>query len=377
MQIGIIGAGIIGCAIAHELASRGAKVTVFERRGVARGASWASAGVLAPWIEAGHARKRSGVSGAPRATEPGGVQGAPPTEEDPLLEMCARSLALYDDFVDRVRADGGAAFDYARAGTLEAAFTEDQAAALRRTAQALASHGVRAAWLDRHDARALEPALGGGVLGGLRIDEHGFVEMPGLVDAVSVAARMRGAAFHSPVDITKIEPAPAGKVRIHAAGTTHTFDHLVIAAGSWANRLKAGGPSIRPVKGQLVRLKFDAAPATRVLWSEGCYMVPWRDGTLLVGATVEDAGYDERPTAAAVTSLLDAAAALLPATRDAGFVDVRAGLRPAPADGGGLPHIGAAPALANVTIATGHFRNGVLLAPLTAKLVADQLIPAR
>jgi glycine oxidase len=348
MNIAVVGAGIIGCAIAHELAARGARVSVFERRGVARGASWASAGVLAPWIEA--------------------------HERGPLLEMCARSLALFDGFVDTVRRDGGAAFDYARPGTLEVAFTGEQAAALQRTAAALASAGVRALWLDAAAARDLEPALSGNVLGALRIDDHGFVEMPGLVDAVAAAARMRGAAFHAPVDVAKIEPAPGGAVRLHVSGTAHTFDRVVIAAGSWANRLKAGGDGVRPVKGQLVRLHFDAPPATRVLWSEGCYMVCWRDGTVLVGATVEDAGFDERPTAAAVSTLLDAAATLMPSTRDATFVDVRAGLRPSPSGTAALPFIGPSPSMANVTLATGHFRNGVLLAPLTAQLTATQVL---
>jgi glycine oxidase len=348
MNIAVVGAGIIGCAIAHEVAARGARVTVFERRGVGRGASWASAGVLAPWIEA--------------------------HERGPLLDMCASSLALFDGFVERVRLDAGAAFEYARPGTLEAAFTGDQAAQLRHTASALAASGVPAAWLDAADARALEPALGEGIVGAVRIADHGFVEMPALVAAISVAARARGAMFVTPGDVTRLEPARAGAVRVHTPAGAFAFDHVVVAAGSWVNRLKTGGPAVTPVKGQLVRLKFDAPPATRVLWSERCYMVPWRDGTLLVGATMEDAGFDERPTAAAVTQLLDAAAALVPATRDAAFVDVRAGLRPSLADHAQVPYIGPAPGLAGVTVAAGHFRNGVLLAPLTAQLVAEQTL---
>lgn len=350
VNVAIIGAGVIGCAVAHELASRGAAVTVFERRGVARGASWASAGVLAPWIEA--------------------------EENGPLLDLCAESLAMYDAFVERVRQDGAPAFEYARPGTLEAAFTADQAAALQRTARALASKGVRAAWLDRDDARALEPAIGDSVAGALRIDNHGFAEMPGLVTALSVAARQRGAAFHAPADVSKIEPAPGGKVRLHVNGAPLAFDHVVTAGGSWSNRLRAGGRPVKPVKGQLLRLRFDAPPATRVLWSEDCYMVPWRDGTLLVGATMEDAGFDERPTSAAIETLLAAAGKLMPATRSAAFVDARAGLRPAPAEGG-LPEIGPSPVLANVTIAAGHFRNGVLLAPLTAARVAAMVLGER
>ena len=373
VNVAVVGAGIVGCAIAHELAARGARVDVFERRGVARGASWASAGVLAPWIEAG----RHSPTGTPAPRLARSLAGAPPPHSapspDPLLAMCAESLALYDDFVEQVRKDGGAPFEYARPGTLEAAFTEEQAAALQRTAQALAAHGVRAAWLDAEGARALEPALSPVIAGALRIDDHGFVEMPGFVDALAVAARMRGAVFHSPVDVTKIEPAPGGQVRIHSSGAPHTFDHVVIASGSWTNRLKAGGEPVKPIKGQLIRLRFDAPPATRVLWSESCYMVPWQDGTLLVGATMEDVGFDERPTAAAIATLLAAAAQLVPGTADAEFIDARAGLRPR-TSGGGLPQVGPSPTIANVTIAAGHFRNGVLLAPLTAQLVADQVL---
>lgn len=348
VQVAVVGAGIIGCAIAHELATRGADVTVFDRRGVARGASRASAGVLAPWIEA--------------------------HEQGPLLEMCARSLAMYDGFVERVRQDGGAAFEYARPGTLETAYTDDHAAALERTAHALRAAGVRAEWFEGGTARTIEPALSDRVVAGLQIDDHGFVEMPGLVDAISVAARMRGAAFHSPIDVTKIEPAPGGAVRIHTSTGPHTFDHVVMAGGSWASRLKAGGPQVKPIKGQLIRLRFDAPPATRVLWSDACYLVPWQDGTVLAGATMEDVGFDERPTAQAVAALLEAAAALMPAVRDAAFVDVRAGLRPSLDEAGAPPFIGAAASIANVTIAAGHFRNGVLLAPLTAALAADAVL---
>lgn len=348
VNVAVIGAGIIGCAAAHALAARGARVTVFDRRGIARGASWASAGVLAPWIEA--------------------------QERGPLLEMCARSLGMFDDFVASVRADGGAVFEYARPGTFEAAFTDDQAAALARTAHALREAGVSAEWFERDHARAIEPALSARIVAALQIDDHGFVEMPGLVEAVAVAARMRGAAFHAPVDITKIEPAPAGAVRLHADTGALVFDHVVVAGGSWANRLKTGAPQVRPVKGQLVRLRFEAPPATRVLWSDACYMVPWQDGTLLVGATVEDAGFDERTTAGGIASLLEAAAALLPAAREAQFVEARAGLRPRLADDTAAPYIGPSPAMANVTIASGHFRNGVLLAPLTARRVADHVL---
>lgn len=374
MNVAVVGAGVIGCALAHELASRGADVTVFERRGIARGASWASAGVLAPWIEAGPISP----AGAPAPRLARSLAGPLAPRAAPshvsLLDLCAESLAMYDGFVERVRRDGGAAFEYARTGTLEVAFTSEQAAALERTAHTLQSNGVDARWLDVSETRDLEPALSDRLAGALRIEAHGFVEMPGLVDAIAMAARMRGAVFHVPADVSKIEPAPGGAVRLHAADGAHLFDRIVAAGGSWAKRLRTGETAVRPIKGQLVRLRFDAPPSTRVLWSEGCYMVPWRDGTALVGATMEDVGFDERVTSEATATLLEAASMLVPAARDAQFVDVRAGLRPSPADEAGMPYVGPSPSIPNVTLAIGHFRNGVLLAPLTARLVADAVL---
>lgn len=343
MHVAVVGAGIIGCAVAHELAARGVRVDVFDRRGVARGASWASAGVLAPWIEAHH--------------------------RGPLLEMCVDSLSMWDSYVERLRTDGAPAFEYGRPGTLDAALTDDSAARLNDAAAELSASGVRADWIEGAAARALEPCLSPDIVGALRIEGHGFVEMPGVVEAISVAGRMRGAVFHQPADVTKIEAAPGGRVRLRIDDATLTFDHVVIAGGAWANRLKPGTPGVKPIKGQLVRLSFDLPPASHVLWSDVCYMVPWRDGTLLVGATMEDVGFDERTTASGVHELLAAAVRLVPAAADATFVDVRAGLRPAPVDES-IPFVGPAPTLANVTVATGHFRNGVMLAPWTAARVA-------
>jgi len=132
---------------------------------------------------------------------------------------------------------------------------------------------------------------------------------------------------------------------------------------------------VRPVRGQLLSLAWRGAPLRRVTWSSRCYMVPWDDGTVLVGATVEEVGFDERATAAGVRDLLDAACDLAPSARAAGFNGARVGLRPATPDD--LPAIGRSRAAANVMYATGHYRNGVLLAPLTAKLVADAMLDDR
>jgi len=145
---------------------------------------------------------------------------------------------------------------------------------------------------------------------------------------------------------------------------------VVVTAGSWATALLGDdGPEVRPIRGQILRLRSRERLASRVLWGARCYVVPWRDGSMLVGATVEDVGFDERATAGGVRQLLEASFEILPALERATFVEVRAGLRPK--GPGELPVIGRSPTMPGVILALGHHRNGVTLAPLTAALVAD------
>ena len=142
--------------------------------------------------------------------------------------------------------------------------------------------------------------------------------------------------------------------------------------GATGHRRDSDAVPVRPVRGQLLHLGWSGTPIARITWGEGCYLVPWRDGTLLVGATVEDAGFDERTTVAGVRQLLDAVCSLLPNASTANFLSARAGLRPGSPDA--LPIVGWSGVVPGLMYATGHFRNGVLLAPLTAQLVADAMV---
>jgi glycine/D-amino acid oxidase-like deaminating enzyme len=181
---------------------------------------------------------------------------------------------------------------------------------------------------------------------------------------------------------------------VTTADTTFAADAVIIAAGSWSSELsippspaaraaarQAPSPRplapspVRPIRGQLVHLRLDHQPLSRAIWGTGCYLVPWRDGSLLVGATVEDVGFDESTTPEAVRTLARAAAALVPEARGARIHDVRVGLRPKTPDG--LPAIGRSSTMPGVFYATGHYRTGVLLAPLTAALIADLVLDRR
>ena len=343
----VIGAGIIGCAIARELSRRGARVVVLEASAVAAGATQASAGVLAPYIEA--------------------------PARGPLLDLTTRSLSLYDAFVASLAAEG-AAVEYRRCGTVE--FANDPASAERLRHEQQAFPDVLR-WLDRAEALRIEPSVHEGIEGAVLAEAHGYVHVPQLVSALAASARRSGVAIESGVRVTAIRQE-SSDVRVACGDRAFTAAQVVLACGSWADAVSIDGAvkqGVRPIRGQLLRIAWDGPPIQRVLWGADCYVVPWGDGTLLVGATVEDVGFEQHTTVAGVRDLMDAVCAMLPRAWRAAVVEARAGLRPGSADG--LPVVGPSTRLAGLTYAVGHYRNGILLAPLTAALVADWVLERR
>jgi glycine oxidase len=347
----ILGAGIIGVSIADLLARAGAEVTVLDRRGPGRGASQASAGILAPYTEAG--------SG------------------NPLLPFGVRSLAMFDEFVAEASARSGIRVEYARTGTLEVAQDADGARHLRASSSWLAATGIAADWIEPADLAGIEPTVTPDVAGALLIRSHGYVGVPSLLRALTHAARLAGAVFESPVDALEISAGGPSDLSVRTGARTYAADTIVVAAGSWSSALRiAGRPGwpVRPVRGQLLELEWDAAVPLprRVVWGPQCYCVPWTTGSLLVGATSEEVGYDERSTVEGVAQLTSSVSALLPVARHAAVRDIRVGLRPAASDG--LPIVGPLRDLPRIVAATGHFRNGILLAPLTAHAVSQYVL---
>lgn len=344
MKITVVGAGVVGCAIAHELACRGARVQLLDSRGVAHGATRASAGILAPQIE-GHIPQ--------------------------LRSLAAYSLAMYDEFVRRVESDSHRSIEYSRRGTLQIALDDGEALALSRDAEALAGNGVECRMLDARDAGAFEPALTSRVMAALLVPMHGHVAAAPLTEALAEAAQTRGARL-STTAVLSIDGG-GDVARVTTAEQTIESDAVIVASGSWrVTSRPSEAPSVKPIRGQLVQLRANQAAASRVIWGTACYLVPWSDGTVLVGATVEDVGFDERPTAEGVRGLLSAAIDLIPSLARAPFEAVRVGFRPKTLDE--LPFIGQSETMPRVFYAVGHYRNGVLLAPLTAALMADLVL---
>lgn len=322
---------------------------MYDMRSPGAGASQASAGVLSPYIEA----------------KPG----------SPLLAMGRQSLAMWDSFVNDVRArSGGASLEYARTGTLEVALSAGQEQALREAAAWLRTEGVDHEWLEGPTLREREPSITHAALGGLLIPQHGFVNVRALVTALVHAARLSGAISVTPAEILHVEQK-ADRVHVRAGADDHVFDHVVIAAGSWTRRVRVAGEPvfpIKPIRGQLLHLRWtDATRPQRSVWGTRCYTVPWADGSVLVGATVEDVGFDERSTVAGVRELMEAVVELLPGAASAALDHVRVGLRPA--TDSHLPMIGPLPNHPRVIMAAGHYRNGILLAPLTAERVVSAI----
>jgi len=346
VRVTIVGAGIVGYAVAYELAARGAEVRLLDPRGRGQGATRASAGILAPLVE-GHSPS--------------------------LLRLGTCAVALWDEFVQRLRIESGLPVEYERTGTLHVALDHAQAAVLAELARGLESASVPHSMLDGREAAMLEPGLTDRTVAGLLVPAHGYVGPASLIEALMRALGSRG------VSVTSSRALRIGDDG-EAVLTTDTgeirSDALIVAAGSWsAQLLNTPREVVKPIRGQLVSLSMERRPAARVIWGTDCYVVPWKDGTVLVGATVEDVGFDESTDAAGVRGLLNAAVDLMPVLERARFCGARAGLRPKTADE--LPAIGRSSTMPHVFYATGHYRNGVLLAPLTASLVADLVLDGR
>jgi glycine oxidase len=343
----VVGGGIIGLALAREAARAGLSVLVLEKGEPGRESSSAAAGILAPQIEAETAH--------------------------PLLSLCLASRDLYPDFAREVRSESGIDPDLMERGTLVLARDPESIAALDRRHAFQRSVGLEVERLAGDDLRRLEPDLAPVFEAGLFLPRDYWIDNVRLLRALRLSAERAGASLVTGVRATGLV-VERGKTRgVETEQGTHPAGAVVIAAGAWSGEIGARDlPPLpmHPVRGQIVSLSpRDSAPR-RVLFAESSYLVPRNDGQVLVGSTMETVGFDKRVTAEAIAALIDFALSLIPALRRADFHSAWAGLRPATDDG--LPAIGAGP-VPGLLYACGHLRNGILLAPLTARIVVRLL----
>ncbi|MGO9974421.1 MAG: glycine oxidase ThiO [Solirubrobacteraceae bacterium] len=351
-DVAIVGAGVIGLAVGWRAARRGLGVVVLERGAAGRGTSHFAAGMIAPIAEA--------------------------TPSEPaLLELGLQSARLYPDFVAGVRERSGIDPLYRQFGTLLVARDRDEAEALERERAFREQLGLPVRRLLASEARRLEPALSPSLRLALEIPDDHAVDPRRLTAALAVALRADGGELRSGAEVSEV--LLAGErvrgVRI-AGGATVSAGAVVIAAGPWSGGV-AGLPvharvPLRPVKGQIMRLRDPAGPGllSRVLRMQPGYLVPRGDGRYVLGATMEERGFDTTVTVEAVHTLLRDAVELVPGVTELVIDETGAAIRPGTPDN--MPMVGPG-ALGGLYWATGHHRHGFLLAPVTAEMMAREL----
>jgi glycine oxidase len=356
-DVAIVGGGIVGLACAWRARRRGLSVTLLERDRIGRGTSSVAAGMLAPVseVEFGAAGRR-------------------------VLELGLRSAELWPGFAAELEGAAGLQVGLRHTGTLLVARDEDEARELERRLAFRRSLGLRAERLRASDAREREPALAPAVRLAIEAPDDHSVDPRLVLAALRRACEISGVALREGATVESVELDEHGERAIGLllpGGERVRAGQIVLAAGPWTGQIDGLPPHarirVRPVKGQILRLRDPAGPGLlrRVVRFEGGYLVPRADGTHVLGATVEEQGFDLSPTAGGVYELLRHASELVPGIDELRIEELSVGLRPGTPDN--APAIGPG-ALAGLVWATGHHRNGILLAPLTAELLLATLL---
>ena len=349
-DVAVAGGGIIGGAIALELSRAGLHVAVFDRQEPGLEASWASAGIISPAPE-----------------NPAMIVTVP---------LAKASVLLYPEFVAQVEEISGKSVGFRPKGTLEALFSHDTKAELSTIIALHHGLGLKAEPLRAEDALELEPALSKHVAAAVLRPEECSVDNRALTDAVLVAAKRSGTEIFSGKAARAIWREGNRCAGLILQNEKIEAQWTIIAAGCFSSAIDGVSTyaPVRPAKGQMVALRAEDVAIDRVLWSEKIYLVPRNDGRILGGATVEYAGFDKRTTAGGIAKILSAAIDLATGLANARVDETWAGLRPDSPDH--LPILGPTD-LDGLLIATGHFRSGILLTPITARLVREWITEKR
>jgi glycine oxidase len=348
----IIGGGIVGGSLARELARAGRTVTVVERGSVGGAATAASAGLLSPTFF------------------------APLT--GPLVNLCRQSSAMYESWVAGLRADGAADFGFRRTGLLSIALKETEAVQIKASVPDDNFPGRRAEWVSADRLREMEPALAPHVLGAAFYPDDAHVDPARLIGQLARVIELAGVQLREHEPVRRLELHGNRITAVHTSHGTYHPGLVVLTAGAWTGEL-AGLVGLalptRPVKGQLLFANCRIPPVKTPLHAGEALLIPWPGGGLLLGVTVEEAGYDAEVRLGSLQRILEQTAALVPKVRELPLGRAWAGLRPASADE--LPRMGPVPGMANLWVSYGHFRKGILLAPICARLVAESILANR
>lgn len=346
----VVGGGVIGLSIARALALDGITVTVLERSRCGTESSWAGAGVLAPC----NPHRRDGIS-----------------------ELRNQSLARYPEWCQSLHAQTGIDPEYEPCGELEIALNEDSLRSLRENESAAAGERVADGspayqFLSAQQTRFLEPSVSGEILGSLECRRTAQVRNPRLLRALIESCRHLKVDLRENTAVRGIATSGTRTEGVTIEQGTIEAKHVVLCAGAWSAHMAGLSPPlpVQPVRGQMILMRFDARRFQRVIARGKTYLVPRRDGHVLLGATEEHEGsFSKRNTAAGISGLIQTAIKLVPEIAKATLVTQWTGLRPGTSDDN--PLLGRMPGIDGLIAATGHYRAGLILAPITAEIVLD------
>jgi glycine oxidase len=344
----IIGGGIIGLATGWQLAKKGIKVEILERNTAGRSASWAAAGMLAPQAEMGF-------------------------EDIELFYLCRKSLDMYPRFVEELYNDSGIKVELEKTGCILPGFDRDDAERLRRLYDFREKIGMPVVWLTGSEAREIEPFLSPRCTGAIWIDDDAQINNRLMLEALKKAFVKCGGKLYEDHEVEKINISGGKVTGLKVHDKDITSENIIIAGGAWSKQIPGIPenllPPVRPVKGQIINLRLnDSCRVTKVVRAPDVYLLPKSDGRLILGASVEEMGFDTNPTAGEIFRLLERGWEAVPSIYDLPIESIDVGLRPGSRDH--MPIIGNSE-VEGLFFATGHYRNGILLTPITAFELSD------
>jgi len=349
MKILIIGGGVIGLTIARELHKKGfSQITILERASIGKESSYAAAGMLAPQAET--------------------------DKRDEFFHFCSESNSLYPQFARELFDETDVDIELDRSGTLYLAFTNEDVREIRNRFEWQKNAGLEVEHLTARETRQAEPFVSPDVLESLFFPNDWQVENRKLLHALQKYCELYGIEIRENAEVKSLL---IENNRVTGAETeTEKFpaEKVVLATGAWTSLIKTGNfvlPRVTPIRGQMISFYTAKRIFSKVIYSPRGYIVPRADGRVLAGATVEDAGFDKSVNAQGIDFVREHALEIAPSLVNLEIQDTWAGLRPFAPDG--LPVMGEFSEIENLSIATAHYRNGILLAPLTAKILADKI----
>lgn len=349
-EVLIIGGGVIGLAIARELHKKGvSRITILERGAVGREASYAAAGMLAPHAET--------------------------DKLDDFFHLCHESGKLYPEFAAELFDETGIDIELDREGTLYVALTESDSAEIGRRFERQRGGGLAVEHLTARETRISEPFLSPDVRESLFYPDDWQVENRKLLLALEKYAGLNQIEIRDRTEVKELLIENGKATGAATAAEKFFAGEVILTAGAWTSLIKAENlvmPEVKPIRGQMIAFHTAKRLFQKVIFSPRGYLVPRFDGRVLAGATVEDVGFDKSVTDAGVEFLRENALELAPSLVNLEIAEKWAGLRPQGADAG--PVLGSFPHVENFSVATAHYRNGILLAPLTARILAEKTV---